>query len=261
MSRVKVLILVGFLVGAFALSAPPSPAQEEPDAAALEKRIEALETRMTNLERSFAQRMAALEKQAREGAQAPDPLEAEAQQAYAQISRLAADGNMDEAKKQMADFMTKYGTTGAAKRASRLNDELMVIGKDAPPEWGIEKWYQGESDVNLAGDKATLLVFWEVWCPHCQREVPKMQELYNALKDKGLQIVGLTRITKSATEEKVLGFIEEHKLTYPIAKENGSVAQFFNVSGIPAAVVLKGGKVVWRGHPARITEEMLKGWL
>jgi len=261
MSRVKLLILVGLLAGACVLSASPAPAQEEPDTAALEKRIEALETRLTNLERSFSQRMAALEKQAREGAPAANPLEGEAQQAYAEINRLTAEGKMDEAKTKMADFMTKYGETSAANRARRLNDELIVIGKDAPPEWGIEKWFQGESDVKLASDKTTLIVFWEVWCPHCQREVPKMQELYSALKDKGLQIVGLTRITKSATEEKVLGFIDEHKITYPIAKENGSVAQFFNVSGIPAAAVLKGGKVVWRGHPARLNEEMLKSWL
>jgi peroxiredoxin len=260
MSRVKPLILVGLLLGVSAMSISLTPAQET-DLAALEARIKALETRLGNLEKSFAQRVAALERQAREGAQQANPLEGEAQQAYAQISRLAAEGKMDEAKKQMADFMTKYASTNTAKRARRLNDELSVIGKDAPAAWGVEKWYQGESETDLTGDKATLLVFWEVWCPHCQREVPKMQALYNSLKDQGLQLVGVTRITKSSTEEKVLAFIEEHKVTYPIAKEDGTIAQYFNVSGIPAAAVVKGGKVVWRGHPARLNEEMLKGWL
>lgn len=260
MSRLKLLVLAGLVVAVMALSVSAAPAQEA-DLAALEKRIEALENRLRSLEQSFAQKMTALEKQARENAQPANPLEGEAQQAYAQISRLAAEGNMDEAKKQMADFMTKYGSTSTAKRARRLNDELIVIGKPAPAEWGVEKWFQGESQVDLTSDKTTLLVFWEVWCPHCQREVPKMQALYGSMKDQGLQVVGITRITKSATEEKVLGFIEEHEIAYPMAKENGAIAEFFNVSGIPAAAVMKGGKVVWRGHPARLNEEMIKGWL
>ena len=260
MSRVKPLILVGLLLGVSVLSISSAAAQES-DLAALEKRIQALETRLSNLEKSFAQRVAALERQVREGAQQANPLEGEAQQAYAKISRLAAEGKMDEAKKEMASFMTKYSSTNTAKRARRLNDELNVIGKDAPAEWGVEKWYQGESEIDLTSDKATLLVFWEVWCPHCQREVPKMQALYNSLGSQGLQLVGVTRITKSSTEEKVLAFMEEHQVTYPIAKEDGSIAKHFNVSGIPAAAVVKEGKVVWRGHPARLNEEMIKGWL
>ena len=42
---------------------------------------------------------------------------------------------------------------------------------------------------------------------------------------------------------------------------NEGLAQYFAVSGIPAAAVVKNGKVVWRGHPARINDEMLKGWM
>jgi len=57
-------------------------------------------------------------------------------------------------------------------------------------------------------------------------------------------VIGLTRITKSATEEKVQAFIEEKKVEYPMAKEDGSVSRYFNVSGIPAAAVIKDGKVV-----------------
>ena len=38
------------------------------------------------------------------------------------------------------------------------------------------------------------------------------------------------------------------------------MSQHFNVSGIPAAAVVKDGKIVWRGHPARLTDEMIQGW-
>jgi len=258
MSRTKPIWLACLLVGALALVTLPATAQDTAD---LEKRIDALEKKLATLEKNLYQRLSAIETQVRQGANTPNPLEGEAQQSYANISRLVAEGKIDEAKAEMTEFNKKYAATETAKRARRLGDELAVVGKSAPPEWGIEKWFQGESKVDLASDKTTLLIFWEVWCPHCQREVPKAEAIYEALGDDGLQVVALTRITKSATEEKVTAFLTENGVGYPVAKENGTVSQYFNVSGIPAAAVLKGGKVVWRGHPARLNEEMLKAWL
>jgi thiol-disulfide isomerase/thioredoxin len=113
----------------------------------------------------------------------------------------------------------------------------------------------------MGDGKATLVVFWEVWCPHCRREVPNLQATYEKYNSKGLTVVGVTKITKSSTEEKVTEFIAENKLTYPIAKETGTLSSRFGVRGIPAAAVVKDGKVVWRGHPARLSEDMYESWL
>ena len=70
------------------------------------------------------------------------------------------------------------------------------------------------------------------------------------------------RVTKSATDDGVAEFIKENNLTYPVAKEqDGSLSSRFGVRGIPAAAVVQNGKVVWRGHPARLTDQMIEGWL
>ena len=66
---------------------------------------------------------------------------------------------------------------------------------------------------------------------------------------------------KSATEEKVRAFVNEHSLTYPIGKEDGGIARLFNVSGIPAAAVVKDGEFVWRGHPNGLSEACWNKWL
>ena len=87
-----------------------------------------------------------------------------------------------------------------------------------------------------------------------------MQATWDKYKGK-IQMVGLTKITRSATEEKVTEFIAENKVTYPTAKENGDLSKHFNVSGIPAAAVVKGGKIIWRGHPGRLSDDMIDGWL
>jgi len=220
-----------------------------------------LEARVAQLE----QKVEALEKSPKSAgaAAAADPAAEEAaKKLYESISEKVAKGEMEAAKTEMSELTTKYGSTTMAKRARKMAAELEVVGKAVPAEWSknIEKYYQGEGNVDLASG-TTLVVFWEVWCPHCRREVPELKATYEKLNSKGLNVVGLTKITRSATEEKVTDFIKENELNYPTAKEDGTLSKEFNVSGIPAAAVVKDGKIIWRGHPARLNDELLTGWL
>ena len=189
-----------------------------------------------------------------------DPAKEEAaRNLYTQIQEMVGKGDIEGAKTKMNELTTNYADTTTAKRAQSLNAELSVVGKAAPKELKVEKWFQGENEVHI-DQGPTLVVFWEVWCPHCKREVPKLEATYEKYKGK-LEVVGLTKITKSSTEEKVEEFIKEQKVTYPIAKETGEMSDYFAVSGIPAAAVIKDGKVVWRGHPGRLTDDMINAWL
>ncbi len=227
-------------------------------------KLDAIDKRLASMERSLNARLTAMETAIAKGGGGGGPsaeLESQAQAAAGQIQGLINQGKFAEAKTSFADFNKKYAGTNAAKQMSRVGRELSVIGKDAPAEWGIDDWYQGENDIDLASDKTTLVVFWEIWCPHCKREVPKLQQIYTDLKGEGLQVVGLTKLSRSATEQGVKDFMKEKQVGYPVAKENGSASAWFGVSGIPAAAVVKNGKVIWRGHPARLNETMLKDWL
>ena len=56
----------------------------------------------------------------------------------------------------------------------------------------------------------------------------------------------------------VLDFLEQKKLSFPMAKHNGAADQALNPDGgVPSAAVIKGGKVLWRGHPGGMSEAML----
>jgi len=234
--------------------------RQDSNAQQLAERVTALENRIAALERTMAQRLTSLERRVQQGGATGPRTDPAADAAYAKITQLMASGDYEGAKTQMATFMKEYGDTATAKKARRTYQELSVIGKTSPDQWQIEKWYQGEGEIDL-DQGTTLLVFWEEWCPHCKREVPKLSELYTGLKSDGLQVLGLTKISRSATEEKVIAFIDQTNVSYPIAKENGELSKYFNVSGIPAAAVIKDGKVVWRGHPAQLNETQLKSWL
>lgn len=235
--------VMAFLIGSIALSGCADPT--------LQQKVADLEKKVAELE-------------ARPAAPAvPGAANAEEESAAAELLKAATkaneSGDYDEAKAKIKELKDKYGATRAAKAAARLESELEIIGKDAG-KMQVEKFFQG--DLASLDDGTTLLVFWEVWCPHCKREVPKLTETYDKFNSKGLKMVGLTKLTRDITEEQVISFLAENKVTYPIAKEQGdAMSQNFGVRGIPAAAVVKDGKVVWRGHPARLTDSMIEGWL
>ncbi|MDG1479599.1 MAG: TlpA disulfide reductase family protein [Myxococcota bacterium] len=224
-------------------------------------RVQTLEDRVAELE-GKVEELASRPAAAKSATAEVDPAAEEAaQKLYAEVTELVKAGKLNEAKAKVEILTNKYAATKTARRANKVAAELEVIGKPAPTALAIDKWFQGEDEVNIANPGPTLVVFWEEWCPHCKREVPNLNETYGKFKGQGLQVVGLTKITRKSTEESVTTFIEEKEVAYPMAKETGDMSSYFNVSGIPAAAVVKDGSIVWRGHPARLTDEMIQGWL
>lgn len=226
-------------------------------------RVQELEDRLAEAEAKLASLQAAPAAQGGNAAAAAaeDPREEAAGAMYEEIAALINDGRMTEAQAKIGQMEEQFADTRAWRRARKTAQELAVIGKEAPDSLSIDQWFQGEGEVNISADQPTLIVFFEEWCPHCKREVPKMQATYERFQGRGLQVIGLTKVTRRSTVETVASFIEEQNVGYPIAKEDGSVSQYFNVSGIPAAAVVKDGQIVWRGHPARLNDEMIEGWL
>ena len=74
--------------------------------------------------------------------------------------------------------------------------------------------------VDLASGKASLLVFFATWCPHCQDEMPHLVEFQNklqadpALKDK-VQLLGV-RTAIEREQEPYSAFKERFKVNFPI---------------------------------------------
>lgn len=214
----------------------------------LDARIKALEEKLAKTEAAGA---------AKPGAPAapvasPEEDAASALMKEAQVAINGADFELAKAK--LAEISEKYPQTRAAKAATRISAEIGIIGTDAPT-LEVEKWFQGKAAWD--SKKATLLIFWEQWCPHCKEEMPKMQPLSEKWSSK-LNVVGLTKVTKKSTDELVTAFLSENKIKFAVGKEkDGTMSKAFMVTGIPAAAIVRDGKIIWRGHPNKLTEAFL----
>lgn len=145
----------------------------------------------------------------------------------------------------------------AARRAA----ELAVVGTPATKP-DAERWYTPvEVDPNAS---ATVIVFFESWCPHCQQELPRLPDLACRWRPAGVQVVALTKLTQGATDADVQRDIVQHGLLgiavgheRATATSEGTTSDAYRVTGIPAAAVIKDGTVLWRGHPAQLDDAAL----
>ena len=227
----------------------------------LNEKVETMEKKLAELEKAPASAKPVAAGAA--GAAAPADTEAEtAAQALLKDMQTAMGSNdITTAKAKYDEIAKKYSSTRTFRRASKIGKELEVFGKAAPASLTVDEWFIGDSSAVNLSKGVSLLVFWEVWCPHCKREVPNIQKTFDTYSPKGLQVVGLTKLTRGKSKEEAMAFLKEKNVSYPIAKEDGKLSSHFNVSGIPAAAVVKDGTIVWRGHPARLTDKMLTDWL
>jgi len=107
--------------------------------------------------------------------------------------------------------------------------------------------------------------FWATWCPPCRAEMPSMEKLYQAYRDRGLVILAISgdRASRSSVE----AFVQELGVTFPILLDpEGNVFAQYGVRGLPTSYLLdRRGRIVsaeagardWNGTAARRVVEAL----
>jgi thiol-disulfide isomerase/thioredoxin len=86
-------------------------------------------------------------------------------------------------------------------------------------------------------DQILILNFWATWCPPCLEEVPKLNDLYQRYKDKGVGVVGIALDKDSL--DLVKPFVKENEIAYQILVGNQQVlASLKNFKGVPTTIIL-----------------------
>lgn len=182
---------------------------------------------------------------------------------YTAANAAWADEDHETATRYFEKLRDTYPDDGLSKRANRNIKALAVLGQPAS-ELVVDHWIGSEATLESQRGKLVLVVFWNEWCPHCKRELPKLQATWESYRDRGLSVVLVTKHTKSQTDAKVKSLLEEKGVTLPCAVEPSGYpsTKAYAISGVPAAALVdREGTIVWRNHPARMTEEQLEDFL
>lgn len=162
--------------------------------------------------------------------------------------------------------------TFAAESTDAKGHLFKALAVEAPrkrvgaPDFAMPDLNGNKLSLRQLRGKVVFLNFWATWCVPCRVEMPSMERLYRAYKDKGLVIlaINLNESPRVAGE-----FMRELRLSFPaLLDEDGRVSSLYGVRGLPTTFLIGlSGEIVgralgareWDGPEAReLIEDLLK---
>ncbi|RCK78163.1 MAG: Thiol:disulfide interchange protein [Candidatus Ozemobacter sibiricus] len=152
--------------------------------------------------------------------------------------------------------IAKNGNEEAQATAKRLLDPFFrnPVGLPFPAFPAGKKTQDGQAlSLDRFKGKVLLVDFWATWCPPCKAEVPNLVAAYQAYKDKGFEIVG---ISFDEDKDDLDKYLAENKMAWPQYFDGkgwgNEVGQTYGIRSIPAMYLLDGdGKVLAAGQELR----------
>ena len=81
--------------------------------------------------------------------------------------------------------------------------------------------------------QAVVINMWASWCPPCRAEMPALQRVYEANKDRGLVVLAVNT-TYQDTQSAAVDFVEQRGLTFPVLFDiTGDVSNQYLVRAMP----------------------------
>jgi peroxiredoxin len=204
-------------------------------------------------------------------------------------------GGLAESDFEMGDRQKKV-KSGTAKRA--IGGIILLVGMVLLLGYGWGKFelsarkpakveYLGEGELSapvfslpdLNGRKVDLgsfkgqvivLEFWATWCPPCREEIPVVNQIYKAYREKGLVVIGISLDRKPPQEVKK--FLDQLQVEYPNVMGDEETFEKYSqranlgaIRGIPATFIIdRQGRICQRYMgltEKRILEEAVQGVL
>ena len=135
--------------------------------------------------------------------------------------------------------------------------EPLAVGAKAPVITAKDQDGEPINFADIYAKGTTLIYFYpKAGTPGCTAQACSLRDSFADLKEKGLQIVGVSEDTAESQKK----FKEENQLPFPlIADSNGQVAEAF---GVPTTMglakrqsfIVKDGKIAWTSLQAKTKE-------
>ena len=85
--------------------------------------------------------------------------------------------------------------------------------------------------------KVVFINVWATWCPPCVEEMPTIQQLYERLHGRGLEVLA---VSLDALGAQVVGpFMQNYRLTFPTLLDTKNLVQrLYHTTGVPESFIV-----------------------
>lgn len=96
----------------------------------------------------------------------------------------------------------------------------------------------------LSKEKVNALIFWSIDCPHCRKELPRINEWLKAHPGE-VNVVSVARAANDAIKIKTREFCDLNEFVFPtLVDGTGEIAQLFMVTSTPSTMIVGADGVV-----------------
>ncbi|MBL4754525.1 MAG: DUF5106 domain-containing protein [Flavobacteriales bacterium] len=148
----------------------------------------------------------------------------------------------------------KYYLTGLAtwvddvqmeKIRQRVKDvKPTLCGKQAPPLYNLKDRDGKLIPLYSIDSEYTMMVFWDPDCGHCKKEMPKIKEVYDKYKAKGLQVYA---VCTEQEKDKWLKYMDNHAYGWIDVADfelRSPFREYYNIDSTPKIFLLDRQKKV-----------------
>lgn len=149
-----------------------------------------------------------------------------------------------------AIFLLQYLPNGSAQAGPNA-----AAGKPAP-SFTIPS--VNGKPTSLADFRGHVVVMnlWATWCPPCRSEMPDLERLYEAYRNRGLVVIG---VDQGESRERTVAFAHSLGIRYPILLDNQQqYGRTYIALGLPTTIIINRNGVGVRGFDGPLTYSQMK---
>lgn len=101
------------------------------------------------------------------------------------------------------------------------------------PDFTLDTLDGGQMTLSDLRGRVVMINLWTSWCPPCREEMPTIDNVYQAHKDEGLEVLAVNS-TFQDSEADAAAFAQELGLSFPILLDrDGAVSRRYQLRALP----------------------------